>query len=68
LSDSPYGYLVFRIEIGDGPDQMVYFHPRKYGAFAWTHGGWGKDGRIERNPDDFYVVRCNRESFVRVKE
>jgi hypothetical protein len=57
MSDSPYGYLVFRIEIGDGPDQMVYFHPRKYRAHWWAK---------ERNPNDFYLVRCNGTEFTRI--
>jgi len=52
-----YGYLIFRIEIGDGPDQMVYFHPRKYRAHWWMKG---------KNPDDFYLMRCCEENFVKI--
>ena len=68
MSTPKYGYLVFRIVIGDGPDQMMFFSPRKYIAQAWTKGGWCpvKRARVERNPDDYYVVRCNEQSFVRV--
>jgi|GEM_PF-4869655 len=57
MSESLYGYLVFHIESENTPDQMVYFHPRKYRAHWWMK---------EKNPDAFYLVRCHGEEFTRV--
>ena len=59
MSYSEYTYLIYRIEIGDGPDQLVYTKHRKYEAHNWmTHK--------KLDPNDYYLVRAKEEMIVRI--